>query len=165
MHRIRLLIVLTVVLFISGTAMHNFALAGEKFKAHGASTTVQWEQIEVGDVEGHVIGITKSKAIYFDDLTGEISPHISIGLMDFNLNSGLGSGHGYGISILKNGDKRITRWEGKSVEKGHMKGTFTVIMGTGKLEGIKGGGTWESHDLGSGQSYTEVEGEIEIPNQ
>jgi len=165
MHRARLLTVLTVVLFISGTAMPTLAIAGEKFKAHGAGTTVKWEQIEVGDVEGHVIGITQNKAVYFNELTGEITPHISVGLMDFNLNTGIGSGHGYGISILKNGDKRITRWEGKFVEKGHMKGTLTLIMGTGKLQGIKGGGTWESHDLGSGQSYIETEGEMEIPNQ
>ena len=46
-------------------------MAGEKFKAHGASTNVKWEQIEVGDVEGHVIAITESKAVYFNDSTGE----------------------------------------------------------------------------------------------
>lgn len=165
MHRARLLTVLTIVLFISGTAMPSFAIAGEKFKTHGASTTIKWEQIEVGDVEGHVIAITKSKAVYFDESTGEITPQISVGLMDFNLNSGMGSGYGYGISTLKNGDKRISLWESKSVEKGHMKGTFTITKGTGKLEGIKGGGTFESYSLGSGQSHVEVEGEFEIPSQ
>lgn len=155
----------TAVLFISGTSMLNSAMAGEKFKGHGASTTVKWEQIEVGDVEGHVIAISKSKQIYFNEATGEKSASISIGLYDFNLNTEMGSGHGYGITNSKDGDKRIRRWEGESVEKGHMKGTYTYIMGTGKLEGIKGGGTWESYSLGSGQSYVEVEGETEIPSQ
>lgn len=152
-------------IMIFGLCTADFAMAGEKIKAHGASTTVKWEQIEVGDVEGHVIAITESKAVYFDESTGEITPQITVGLMDFNLNSGMGSGHGYGISNLKNGDKRITRWESKSVEKGHMKGTFTIIRGTGKLEGIKGDGTFESYSLGLGQSHIEVEGEFEMPGQ
>ena len=152
-------------IMVFGLCTADFAMAGEKIKAHGASTTVKWEQIEVGDVEGHVIAITESKAVYFDESTGEITPQISVGLMDFNLNSGMGSGHGYGISILKDGDKRISRWESKSVEKGHMKGTFTIIKGTGKLEGIKGDGTFESFSLGSGQSNIEVEGEFQIPGQ
>jgi hypothetical protein len=73
-----------------------------------------------------------------DESTGEKTPQISVGLMDFNLNSGMGSGYGYGISTLKNGDKRISRWESKSVE---------------------------SYSLGSGQSHVEVEGEFEIPGQ
>ena len=152
-------------IMIFGLCTADFAMAGEKIKAHGASAVVESEQIEVGDVEGHVIAITKSKAVYFDESTGEITPQISVGLMDFNLNSGMGSGYGYGISTLKNGDKRISRWESKSVEKGHMKGTFTITKGTGKLEGIKGGGTFESYSLGSGQSHVEVEGEFEIPGQ
>ena len=104
MHRISLFRALTVVLFFSCTAMFNFAMAGEKVKAHGASTTVKWEQIEVGDVKGHVIAISESKQIYINELTGEKSTSVSIGLNDFNLNTGIGSGHGYGITTLKNGD-------------------------------------------------------------
>ena len=156
--------IISLIMFF-GLCAADFAGAGEKFKAHGAGTTVKWEQLEVGDVEGHVIAITMNKAVYFNESTGEITPHISFGLMDFNLNTGKGSGNGYVILTLKNGDKRISRWEGKSVEKGHMKGTFTIIKGTGTQEGIKGGGTWDTHNLGSGLSYTETEGEIEIPNQ
>ena len=165
MLRSQIYAVIISLILIFGFCAADFAVAGEKFKAHGAGTTVKWEQIEVGDVEGHVIGITQNKAVYFNESTGEITPHISVGLMDFNLNTGMGSGHGYVMLILKNGDKRISRWEGKSVEKGHMKGTFTIIKGTGTQEGIKGSGTWETHDLGSGLSYTETEGEIEIPKQ
>jgi hypothetical protein len=60
--------------------MLNSAMAGEIFKGHGASTIIKWEQIEVGDVEGHVIAISKSKQIYFNEATGEKSASISIGL-------------------------------------------------------------------------------------
>ncbi len=152
-------------IMIIGLCVADLAIAGEKVKAHGASTIVKWEQIEVGDVEGHVIAISESKQIYINELTGEKSTSVSIGLNDFNLKTGIGSGHGYGITTLKDGDKRIRRWEGESVEKGHMKGTWSYIMGTGKSEGIKGSGTWESFSLGSGQAYVEAEGEIEMPSQ
>ena len=39
-------------------------MAGEKVKAHGASFTVKFEQMEVGDEEGHVIAIYEQKQIY-----------------------------------------------------------------------------------------------------
>ena len=140
MFRFKLIAAMNVILFIFGITMVNYAVAGEKFKGHGASTTVKWEQIEVGDEEGHVIALTQSKQIYFNETTGEKTTSVSIGLMDFNIKKEMGSGHGYGITTTKDGDKRIRTWEGKSVEKGHMKGTYSYIMGTGKHEGIKGGG-------------------------
>jgi hypothetical protein len=36
-------------------------------------------------------------------------------------------------------------------------------MGTGKREGTKGGGTWESWTLTPDTTYYEVEGEMETP--
>ena len=45
---------------------------------------------------------------------------------------------------------------GQAVGKGHYKGTFTYVKGTGQFEGIKGSGTWESWDLSKGISYIEV---------
>ena len=63
MFRFKLIAAMNVILFIFGITMVNYAVAGEKFKGHGASTTVKWEQIEVGDEEGHVIALTQSKQI------------------------------------------------------------------------------------------------------
>ena len=156
-----------VVVFVFGIATIECAVAGERIKAHGASFTVKWEQIEVGDEEGHVIGISESIQIYFNETTGEKSTSTSIGLMDINIKTGQGSGHGYGygVSLLKDGAKRIRTWEGKSVGNGHWKGTWSYIKGTGKYEGIKGGGTWDSYYLAPQQSYLEVEGEMEMPTQ
>ena len=165
MSQFKLCAVLAIVPFLFGIATIDVAVAGEKFKGYGASTTVKWEQIEVGDKEGHVIALSKSKQIYINEITGEKSASISIGLMDFNIKTGMGSGHGYGITTTRDGDKQIRSWEGKSVEKGHMKGTYSYIMGTGKYEGIKGGGTWDAYSLAPGQSYIEVEGESEIPEK
>jgi hypothetical protein len=86
-------------------------------------------------------------------------------MMDINLKTGQGSLQGYGVGIDKDGDKSFRTHEGKPVGKGHWKGTWTIVKGTGKYEGTKGGGTWDSYSLTPKQSYVEVEGEMEMPGQ
>jgi len=165
MVRYRIFAVTTFIIFVFGITTIDCAIAGEKFKAHGSSYMVKWEQLEVGDEEGHVIAITESQQFYFNETTGDKHPSTSIGTMDMNIKTGQGSGKGYGTSIDKDGDKSFRTWEGKTVGKGHWKGTFTYIKGTGKYEGIKGGGTWDQYSIAPKQSYLEVEGEMEIPKK
>jgi hypothetical protein len=56
--------------------------------------------------------------------------------------------------------------EGKPAGKGHWKGTYYFTKGTGKFEGIKGGGTWDSYSMGQGHpSFLEIVGEQEIPKK
>lgn len=134
-------------------------------KWHGTGINVKWEQIEVGDEEGHVIGISESKEIYINETTGEKGIAVSIGLIDINPKMGQASGHGYGIDFSKDGSKIFRSWEGKAVGKGHWQGVWSVIKGTGSNEGATGGGTWDSYSLGPQHSYLEVEGEMNVPGQ
>ncbi len=159
--------VTAVVMFVFGIATIDCAVAGEKqkYKSHGASYTVKWEQIEVGDEEGHVVAVYKSKAIYFNEITGEKTAGTSVNMMDINLKTGQGFVQGYGVTIDKDGDKSFRTHEGKPVGKGHWKGTWTSTKGTGKYEGVKGEGTWDQYMLGPKESYIEVEGEMEMPGQ
>ena len=145
----------------------NYSMAGEKqkVKGHTAETNVKWEQIEVGDEEGHVIAISESKRIGFIETTDEKIIGRGVGILDLNLKTGQGSGNGYTVSIDKDGDKRYSKWEGESVAESHWKGKWTFVKGTGKYEGIKGGGTFSSFTLAPGQSYSEWEGEIEMPTK
>ena len=163
MFRSKLFSVLTVVLFVFGIAMIDCAVAGEKTKLHGTSVRTKWHQIKVGDEKGHVIAVSESKAVYFNEKTGEKLTMVSKNTMDINLKTGQGTSKGYGEMTSPNGDKRFTMSGGKPVGKGHWKGTYTYTKGTGKLEGIKGGGTWDSYSLAPGISYIETEGEREIP--
>jgi hypothetical protein len=166
MFRQKIFSVITVVLFVFGTAMIDCAMAGEKFTAHGVSFTTSWKQVEVGDEEGHVIAIQEQKQLYIDDKTGQKMVSTSSNLVDINLKTGLGSLKGYGVETYPNGDKAIRTHEGKPAGKDHWKGTWSIIKGTGKLEGLKGRGTWDSYYMGQGQpSYMEVEGEMEMPGQ
>jgi hypothetical protein len=157
--------VLTAVLFVFGIVMIDYAMAGEKVKLHATSVTTKMHQMEVGDEEGHVIILSESKQVYFNEKTGEKETRVGINIMDINLKTGKGTLKGYGVMTSPNGDKRFTISEGKPVGKGHWKGTYTYTKGTGKLEGIKGEGTWDSYSLAPGISYIEVEGEMNLPGQ
>ena len=165
MLRSKLFTVSTVVLFVFGIAIIDSAVAGEKVKLHGTSVTTKSHQMKVGDAEGHVIILSEVKQVYFNEKTGEKSTRIGTYIMDINLKTGKGTLKGYGVMTSPNGDKRSTIAEGKPVGKGHWKGTYTYTGGTGKLEGIKGGGTWDSYSLAPGISYIEVEGEMEVSGQ
>ena len=154
----KIVAVSTVVLFVFGFAMIDSAFAGEKMKWHGTGITTVWEQIEAGD--GHVVGIFKSKQIYINETTGEKTHSINMGLMDINPKMKQVSGHGYGISFMKDGSTVLRTWKGGAVGKGHWKGSWTVVGGTGKYEEATGGGTWESFDIAPQHSYLEVEGEM-----
>jgi hypothetical protein len=161
----KIVAVSTVVLIVFGIAMIDCAVAGEKLKMHGTSVTTKSHQMKVGDEEGHIIILAESKQVYFNEKTGEKSTRVGQNIMDINIKTGKGSLKSYGVLTSPNGDKRFTISEGKPVGKGHWKGTYTYTGGTGKLEGIKGGGTWDSYSLASGISYIEVEGEMEISGQ
>ena len=162
----KIIAVTTVFLFILGMAIIDSAMAGEKMKWHGASWGTNWQQIEVGDEEGHVLAIAERKSIHINENTGERSTSDVKNHLDINLKTGQGNVKGYGVSTFPNGDKIVRTHEGKPVGKGHWRGTWKYIKGTGKYEGIKGSGTWDSYSMGRGQpSYLEVEGDVEMPAQ
>jgi len=154
-----------VIVFVFGIVTIDCAVAGEKqkIKAHGAQFTVKSHQIEVGDDEGHVIVIWENNTIYFSEITGTKSAQKGYGFADINPKTGEFFGQGYGVETDKDGDKEVTTWEGKPVAEKQWKGTWKYKKGTGKFEGVKGGGTWTSYELAPQQSYIEVEGEMETP--
>ena len=154
-------------MFVFGIATIDCALAGEKqkLKSHGTTYTTKSELVEVGDDEGHVIGVYENKGIAFNEITGTRMVDQGRGIIDINTKTGRGFIRGYGITTDKDGDKMIRAYEGKPVAKGKSKGDWNYVKGTGKYEGIKGGGTWSSYGLTPKQSYWEAEGEVEMPTK
>lgn len=155
----------TVILFVFGFVMIDSAVAGEKIKWQGTSLATETKQIEIGDEEGHLLMLVKQKQLYIlpdgTKLAGD-----SVSTMDINPKMKQFSLTGYGWTVDKDGDKMMRTHEGKPAGKDHWKGTWTYTGGTGKYEGIKGGGTWDSYSMGEGQpSYLDIGGEMEIPKQ
>lgn len=151
-------IVLVMILSLSTV---DFAEAEEtvKTKASGTSINTKWHEIEVGDVEGHVIAVFQNTQAWKSDITGEQMTAFSRGTMDLYKKSGKGTMQGYSVMNFSNGDKRFASFDGQIVGKGKWEGTYNDINGTGKYEGCKGGGTWKTQSLGPGISHIEAEGE------
>jgi len=88
-----------------------------------------------------------------------------MGVYDINLKTGLGSCQGYDEVTFRDGDRAYATWEGKLLGKGRGEGRWTWIKGTGKYEGIKGGGTWVFQSVPPDLGYSDSEGEIILPTR
>jgi len=157
---------ISLIVFAFSVSMLDCALAGEKIKMHASSFITEWQQMEVGDTEGHVMAVFKAKKIYINEINNEKHTSSDVSIMDINLKTGQGNLQGYGVNEYMNGDITINKFEGKSVGKVHWQGTWSFVRGTGKYEGVKGGGTWDSYSMGPGKpSYMEIEGEMEFSSE
>ena len=150
-----------VVICISIFTIADFVIAGEIIKWQGTGFTTKFEQMEVGDVEGHIVAVWQGKQVFINEKTGEKTISISTNNMDINPKIGKVTLKGYGVATAPNGDQLIREHMGQAVGKGHFKGTFTYVKGTGQYEGTKGSGTWESWALSKDISYYEVVANME----
>lgn len=156
-------ITIMVLIIVFLLTMLNSAEAGEKVTWHGTGVTTRWEQIEIGDEDGHVLATYETKQVFINDATGTKTVSVSTGTMDLNPKAGHATAKGYGVTTDPNGDKLIRKQEGMAIGKGHMKGTWSYVKGTGKYQDWTGGGTWESWTLAPQISYYEVIGDVEMP--
>jgi hypothetical protein len=151
-------------LLVFSIALIASPAAAEKYKWHGTSFATETQTMDVGDEEGHMLLIMKFKQLTINENTGEKFVNTSVNTLDINPKAMIATMHGYGVRIDKDGDQILSSSEGKMVGKDHWVGTYIITKGTGKFEGIKGKGTWDSYNLGPGQpSYMEGEVEFEVP--
>ena len=162
----KIIAISTIALLVLGFVTINSVVAGEKVTWHGTSLMTESKQVEVGDVEGHVLAISKFQQLFINNKTGEKMASTSVGSMDMNPKLKQFQMTGYGWSVDNEGDKIFRTFDGQPIGQGQWKGTWKYVSGTGKFEGIKGSGTWTSYSMGEGQqSYMETEGDVEYPQQ
>ena len=165
MTKFKIISLATAFILVFGLALIDCAVAGEKIDWQGTTLTTETKQLEVGDVEGHVLMLTRGKQLYMlpdgSKLVGD-----SVSTMDLNPKMKQLSLTGYGWIVDKDGDKMMRTHEGKPAGKNHWKGTWRFTGGTGKYDGLKGGGTWDSYATQQGQpSFLDIKGEMEIPKK
>ena len=153
-------LIAVITLAFAGTAIDN-AMAAERYKVRTSNYIVKWDTIEVGDEEGHVVGVGESNGIvtnmegktFGDGLVKRL-----VGFVDMNTKTRImSSTHGYVDWTDKDGDKIYFTYEGQH------KGTLGIVKGTGKYEGIKGKGTWVITFVGPRLWFTDEEFEVELP--
>jgi hypothetical protein len=158
---------MALIAFAMGIVMVGDVVAGEYVKGHLIKHHTKWQQINVGDEDGHVLVVHESKGVntiiegpnWFNDCL-----YRDTTLADINLKTFLGSSKTYAEITDRDGNKWYFTPEGKSIKEGKYAwgGTWKTIKGTGKFEGIQGKGTWKWYAVGD-QAIIDWEGEIELP--
>jgi hypothetical protein len=155
---------IALITFAMGIFLVGEAMAGEKFKVRAVIITTKWQQIDVGDEEGHVVGVFECKGIqtnmegkWFDDGWLDIEK----GFADINVKTGAASIGIYGWLTDKDGDKIYYKGESKNFTSS----SWQIVKGTGKFEGIRGGGTAKLGSAAPDAMYADAEWDIELPRR
>jgi len=130
--------------------------------AHCNKPDIQ-QKVDISDHPGHMLTVTQAKCTWTKPLEvdgvqskdGEDS-----GISD--LHGMAGTGHGYYIDIMANGDKSFVRWQGKQSQDGTAEGTWKYAGGTGKFKTLRGGGTYKGKAAQDGSVDFDVEGEYTL---
>ena len=73
---------------------------------------------------------------------------------------------GYHVATMDNGDTYAVRFTGNATgakdKTAAITGKWTFVSGTGKLKGIKGGGTYKGTGAADGSAEVEVEGDYTL---
>jgi hypothetical protein len=138
-----------------------------KWTGRGVMYATSYQSIPVGDVEGHIIFLLEAKGIGFGEPWG---PCLIKDSETGDRTKGAGSTEGYAIWTYPDGSTITTKGKGVSRSTGPGKtgagggeGTWTFVSGTGKFQGIQGGGTSKFWHAGPGQAYADIEGEYTLP--
>ncbi len=154
------LVVLVIALGLPALA----ARAGEtKVEGRNVYHGVKSEWVEVGDVEGHVVGVWESKGLGFQE--GDVTTIKSRGTFDSI--KGTGTHQGYLAKTWSDGATYTTSFEGRSKQAGKLRlseGTWMLLGGTGRFEGVKGEGTYSSTRYPNKMTVTDWKGTRVLPD-
>lgn len=124
---------------------------------------VVWQGIDVGDVEGHMVGAYENKGVsVYED--GEEVELVIRGTLD--LVKGLGKVDGYDIRMYGDGSMITLEYHGESkmTPEGRVVwGTYTSCRGTGRFEGAKCDGTWKGGMKGKSLNVVEWKVTYTVP--
>jgi hypothetical protein len=148
------------------------ATAAAQTKASGTVSCAKPDpaySIEVADQAGHALSISKSVCTWTKSM--EIAGLKTTAGHDVSYGDAKGEvvkSSGYHVSNMSNGDKMYVRFKGKDTMTKDGKpltteGTWSYTGGTGKLQGIKGKGTYKGKADAAGNMVVEVEGDYELP--
>jgi hypothetical protein len=124
--------------------------------------------VEVGDRPGHTMVLEKEACTWTEALpmgTDKAKDGYSVATVDVTATRLSGTGNH--VSTTEGGDKMFVAYRYtaplKDGKPGDAHGTWSYTGGTGKLKGIKGGGTFKTTFADDGTTTTEVEGEYTLP--
>ena len=114
----------------------------EKVEGRSFTQITRIHVIKVGDVDGHVIGVFERRGL--GSVNGEVAKYLNRGMFDYI--KGKGTAEGYTTYTFEDGSTTVAKFQGTVTptkdKRSTAKGTYSYIGGSGRFEGIKGGGSW-----------------------
>jgi hypothetical protein len=169
MSRFKMFAFIALISLAFGIALVGNVMAGERGKVvfRDVHFATGFPSAKVPDTEGHAIYLLEAKGMSFSEKWG---PCLFVQSAVGDYTKGLGPYEVYVHYTYPDGSTITAKVKGeaKSVGKGITGGgggggTWTYIKGTGRFEGIQGGGTGRYWVLGPGQWYSDSEGEYTLP--
>jgi hypothetical protein len=139
-------------------------------KGRSSQHVTKAHAIEVGDVPGHNLFLIEQGGLFFQE-DGQVATVSVKGLADFIQGSGPALGYfsyTYEDGSTTYGKYKLTVTAAPGGKTTSWEGTFEYIKGTGRFEGIKGGGTITGKRLaplpGAGaEVYNDLAGTYTLP--
>jgi hypothetical protein len=115
------------------------------------------EQIEVGDVPGHIVGVAEGGGVAFFE-NGEVATYWWKGTIDYT--KGAGTSLGYMLCTFEDESTFLHKYQVLTTAdpngKGFWwKGVFTFLQGSGRFAGIQGDGTFTGKRFGGPAAGTQ----------
>ncbi len=160
----KLLLAMLMVFALALSASAQTKITG---KVHCAKEDPSYS-IDVGDKPGHALMALKRACNWTAPL--EIAGSKTKDGTDVETAEMTGASvraNGYHTSTMDSGDKFTVSYKGSAKmnkdNSGTLDGKWSFVSGTGKLKGIKGGGTYKGTTGADGSSDVDVEGQYTIP--
>jgi hypothetical protein len=146
--------------------------AAAQTKIEGQITCAKAEinySADVGDTAGHALLLQKASCQWSKPLRiAGLSTGASTDTSTLDARGSSMQQRGYNVSTMSNGDKFAVRYQGvvraKQDGSAAYSGTWTFASGTGKLRGIRGGGTYRGIGAADGSGVIDVVGQYTLPS-
>jgi hypothetical protein len=127
----------------------------------------QFQKIDVGDKPGHAFAVSQAKCTWTKPIDlGGAQTKDDVGTDSLEITDSGAETNGYVVGTLTSGDKIFVRTQGKDTKKDgkpeSTAGTWSFAGGTGKVEGLKGGGTFTGKPDSEGNFLIEVKGQYSL---
>lgn len=137
--------------------------AAEEVASRAVYHTQKAETMEAGDVPGHVVGVSDQPGLIIvtkGPNAGEVGSRKAT--VYFDAVKGKGTGTTYAVYTFRDGSTKSYKATGTFApgEGGKgltFEGTYEVIGGTGRFEGLKGKGTFKGERIGPREGFSYVD--------
>jgi hypothetical protein len=122
--------------------------------------------LEVGDKPGHMLTARKSACTWSGMEVGGSAVKTGQDVATGEITGSSAHDNGYHTATTESGDKFTVHFTGTAMmakdNTGTITGKWTFVSGTGKLKGIKGGGTYKGKANADGSADVTVDGDYTL---